>query len=34
MVEVTEKLKHTVEEKDVHTMEVLASRRGLDDFSN
>ena len=34
MVEVAEKLKHTVMEQGVHTMEVLASRRDLGDFSN
>ena len=28
------KLKHTVEEQEVHTVEVLASIRDLDDFSN
>ena len=34
MVEVVEKLKHIVVEKRVHTMEVLASKRYLGDFSN
>ena len=34
MVVVTEKLKHTVEEQEVHTMEVFASRKDLADSSN
>ena len=34
MVVMAEKLKHTVEEQEVHTMEVLDSRRDLDDFSS
>ena len=34
MVEVIENLKHTVEDKEVHTMEVLASMRDLGDFSS
>ena len=34
MVVVIEKLKHTVEEHEVHTMEVLASRKDLGDSSN
>ena len=29
-----EKLKHIMEEQEVHTVEVLASRRDLGDFSN
>ena len=34
MVEVAEKLKHTVVEQGVHTVGVLAFRRDLGDFSN
>ena len=34
MVEVVKKLKHTVVEQGVHTVEVFASRRDLGDFSN
>ena len=34
MVKVAEKLKHTMVEQGVHTVEVLASRRDLGDFSN
>ena len=34
MAVMVEMLKHTLEEQKVHTMEVLASRRDLDDFSN
>ena len=34
MVVMADKLKHTVEEEEVHTVEVLASRRDLGDFSN
>ena len=34
MVMVAEKLKHTVEEQKVQTVEVLASRKDLGDFSN
>ena len=34
MVMVVEKLKHTVVEQGVHTMEVLASRKYLGDSSN
>ena len=34
MVVMAEKLKHIVEEEEVHTMEVLTSRRDLGDFSN
>ena len=34
MVVMIEKLKHTVEGKEVHTVEVLASRRDLGDFSS
>ena len=34
MVVVTKKLKHTMEEQEVHTMEVLASRKYLGDSSN
>ena len=34
MVEVAEKLKHTVVEQGVHAVEVLASRKNLGDFSN
>ena len=34
MVEVAEKLKHTVVEQGVHTVEVLASSGDLGDFSN
>ena len=34
MVEVVEMLKHTMEEQVVHTVGVLASRRGLGDLSN
>ena len=34
MVKVVEMLKHTMEEQVVHTMGVLASKRGLGDFSN
>ena len=33
MVVISEKLKHIIEEKEVHTVEVLASRRDLGDFS-
>ena len=33
MVAMAEKLKHTLEEQEVHTVEVLASRRNLGDFS-
>ena len=33
MVVMAEKLKHTVEDQEVHTMEVLAYRRDFDDFS-
>ena len=34
MVGVAEKLKHTVVEQGVHTVEVLASKKNLGDFSN
>ena len=34
MVAMAEKLKHIVVEQEVHTMEVLASRRDLSDFSS
>ena len=34
MVVMAKKLKHIVEEQVVHTMEVLASRRDLGDFSS
>ena len=34
MVEMAKKLKHIVVEQGVHTVEVLASRRDLGDFSN
>ena len=34
MVAMAEKLKHAVEEQEVHTMEVLSSKRDLGDFSN
>ena len=34
MAVMAEKLKHTVEEQEVHTMEVLVSMRDLGDFSN
>ena len=34
MLVMAEKLKHTVEEQEVHTVEVLASRRDLGHFSN
>ena len=34
MVVMDEKLKHNVEEQEVHTKEILASRRDLGDFSN
>ena len=34
MVVMAEKLKHTAVEQEVHTMEVLASRRDLSDFSS
>ena len=34
MIVMAKKLKHIVEEREVHTMEVLASRRDLSDFSN
>ena len=34
MVVMTEKFKHTVEEQEVHTVEVLSSRRDLGDFSS
>ena len=34
MVVMDEKLKHIVEEQVVHTVEVLASRRDLGDFSS
>ena len=34
MVVMAEKLKHTVEDSEVHTMEVLASRRDFGDFSS
>ena len=34
MVVMAEKLKHTIEENEVYTVEVLASRRDLDYFSN
>ena len=34
MVEMVEMLMHIMEGQGVHTMEVLASRRGLGDFSN
>ena len=33
MVMMVENLKHIVEEQDVHTIGVSASRRGLGDFS-
>ena len=34
MVVIAEKLKHVVEEQEVHTMEVLDSKRDLSDFSS
>ena len=34
MVVIAEKLKNTVEGQEVHTVDVLASRRDLGDFSN
>ena len=34
MVVMAEKLKHTVDEQEVHTVGALASRRGLGDFSS
>ena len=34
MVVMAEKLKHTMEEPEVHTVEVLASRRDFGDFSS
>ena len=34
MVVMAEKLRHTVEEQEVHTMGVSASKRGLGDFSS
>ena len=34
MVMMVEKLKHTVVEQGVYTVEVLASKRDLGDFSN
>ena len=34
MVEVAEKLKHTMVEQGVHIVEVLASKRDLGDFFN
>ena len=34
MVVMVEKLKHTMEEQEVHTMGVSDSRRGLGDFSS
>ena len=34
MVVMAEMLMHTVEEQGVHTVEVLASKRDLGDFSN
>ena len=34
MLVMAEKLKHTVEEQEVHTVEVLASLRDLGDFSD
>ena len=34
MVMMAKKLKHTVEDQEVHTMGASASRRGLGDFSN
>ena len=34
MVEVADKLKHTVVEQGVHTVDVLASMRDLGDFFN
>ena len=34
MVEVAEKLKHTMVEEGVHTVEVLASKKDLGDFFN
>ena len=34
MVVMAEKLKHIVEEKEVHTVGVSIFRRGLGDFSN
>ena len=34
MVVIAENLKHIMEEQEVHTMEVLVSRRDLGDFSN
>ena len=34
MVVMAEKLKHIVEELETHTVEVLASRRDLGDFSS
>ena len=34
MVTIAKKLKHTMEEQEVHTLEVLASKRDLGDFSS
>ena len=34
MVELAEKLKHTVVKQGLHTVEVLASKRDFGDFSN
>ena len=34
MAVMARKLKHTVEEQEMHTVEVLASRRDLGDFSS
>ena len=34
MVVMAEKMKHIVEEKEVHTVEALASRRDFGDFSS
>ena len=34
MVVMTEKLKHTVEEQEVHIVKVLVSRRDFGDYSN
>ena len=34
VVVMAEKLKHTVEEQEVHTVEVFVSRRDLGDFSS
>ena len=34
MVVMVEKLKHILEDQKVHTLEVLASRRDLGDFSS